>query len=356
MSQTVLSVVLEVEPASVGLLSKLIEQLKASEDVQLPGDTERYLYLKESVPSLHFISMSVFEDPHYDPVFVIEANFDGPPGPFWVQLEAAHGERLRGMVRCCKRPSDEAGPLYDVVTATESRRPVAPYLEARTLRPSVFHQGNRGLTRDRILREGELFLATRIELAQANPAIPNPYRGMAAQQIHGKLRAALLPRFAWLGQAASARITPGERLLDWLRVLAFALAVLFCLSTPGFLLLGFLWILVPQRAIWVTTAGWGQLALFVGLSAVAGALLYSMWPARAGEAAPRRSGGLRLSFANKLTSLAHPLTFTAIVLLLTAICAFAMSLVATPLVLLATGFWSGSPRAVVKVVWWPTFR
>src|SRR4051794_2170746 len=215
MNQTVLSVVLEVEPASVGLLSKLIEQLKASEDVQLPGDTERYLYLKESVPSLHFMSMSVFEDPHYDPLFVVEANFDGRPGPFWAQLEAAHGERLRAMVRCCKRPSDEAGPLYDVITALQSRRPVAPYLEARTLRPSVFHQGNRGLTRDRILRDGQLFLATRREVAQATPAIPNPYRSMAAQQIHRNLRAALLPRFPWLGEAKPARITSAERSLDW---------------------------------------------------------------------------------------------------------------------------------------------
>ena len=62
-AQTTLSVVLEVQPASAGLLSTLIERLKAVEDVQLPGESERYLVLKESVPSLHFMSMSVFEDP-----------------------------------------------------------------------------------------------------------------------------------------------------------------------------------------------------------------------------------------------------------------------------------------------------
>ena len=58
------------------------------------------------------------------------------------------------MLRCCKRPLDEDGPLYDAVTAPDSRAPIAPYLEARTLRPSVFHHGNRGLTRDRILGRG----------------------------------------------------------------------------------------------------------------------------------------------------------------------------------------------------------
>ena len=65
------------------------------------------------------------------------------------------------MLRCCKRPLDEDGPLYDAVTAPDSRAPVAPYFEARTQRPSVFHHGNRGLTRDRILDDERLFLAVR---------------------------------------------------------------------------------------------------------------------------------------------------------------------------------------------------
>jgi hypothetical protein len=341
-AQTTLSVVLEVQPASAGRLSKLIEALKAMEDVQLPGQTERYLVLKESVPSLHFMSMSVFEDPHYDPVFVIEANFDGPPGPFWAQLEQAHGTRLRDMLRCCKRPSDEAGPLYDAVTAEHSRRPIAPYLEARTLRPSVFHHGNRGLTRDRILNEGKLFLATRTELAQADPAIPNPYRAMTAQQIHHTLRAALLPRFAWLDEPRPARIPLAERVADWLRVLLFAFAVLFCLSIPGFVVLGLLWIFAPAAAIWLVTPdwweltlGWRQLLVFAGVAGLGAVLLVGFWPARFGEAAPRRSGGLTLSPRNKLTSLAHPVTFTAFVFGVAVVCAAAMALAAA---LLAVAF------------------
>ena len=79
-----------------------------------------------------------------------------PSGAIWKRRWADH---LRPMLRCCKRPSDEDGPVYDAVTKADSRYPLAPYLERRTLRPSVFHQGNRGLDRDRILREGELFLA-----------------------------------------------------------------------------------------------------------------------------------------------------------------------------------------------------
>src|SRR6202049_370195 len=143
MSQTILSVVLEVEPASARRLSSLIGKLRRAEGRPHARSKDEYSRLKEGVPSLHFMAMSVFQDAHYDPIFVIEANFDGPPGPFWAQLEATLGPDLRPMLRCCKRPSNDDGPLYDAVTKIESRYPLAPYLERKTLCPSVFHQGNR---------------------------------------------------------------------------------------------------------------------------------------------------------------------------------------------------------------------
>jgi hypothetical protein len=231
MRQTILSVVLDVEPQSARRLSDLIEEFK--KDQELPGAAESYSALKQGVPALHFMSMSVFESASYDPIFVIEANFDGPPGPFWAQMEAAFGVQLRPMLRCCKRPADGDGPTYDAVTKPFSRYPLAPYLEKRTLRPSVFHQGNRGLDRDRILAEGELFLATRAALAQPSPTEPNPYRGITAAEIHRKLRAELLGRLPWLAQPAPARVSRLERLVDWGQLVVFAFFALFCLSLPG---------------------------------------------------------------------------------------------------------------------------
>ena len=259
MSQTILSVVLEVEPESAGFLAGLIEDLKRDEEAKPSGS--KYSRLSEGVPSLHFMALSVFQDAQYDPIFVIEVNFDGRPGPFWAQLEATLGSYLRDMLRCCKRPADDAGPLYDAVTKAGSRYPVAPYLEARTLPPSVFHQGNRGLDRDRIAREGDLFLATRTELAQPDPTAPNPYRSMSAQQIHQNLRAALLTRFPWLGEPAPARIPVRERLADWLRLAVFALVAVFCLSLPGLILAP----ITPWRKFVV---------LFAVLTVMAGAFLY----------------------------------------------------------------------------------
>jgi hypothetical protein len=230
MRQTILSVVLDVEPQSARRLSGLIEEFK--KDQERPG-AEWYSELKHGVPSLHFMSMSVFESAIYDPIFVIEANFDGPPGPFWAQMEAAFGIQLRPMLRCCKRPADGDGPIYDAVTKPFSRYPLAPYLEKRTLLPSVFHQGNRGLDRDRILAEGELFLATRTALAQPSPTEPNAYRGITAAEIHRMLRAELIGHFPWLAHPAPPRISWLERLADWGKLVAFAFFALFCLSFPG---------------------------------------------------------------------------------------------------------------------------
>src|SRR5271163_847083 len=221
MRQTTLSVALEVQPESASGLARLIEALPNEEENPDPGYAGKYDRLKAGVPTLHFMSISVFSSADYDPLFVIEANFDGSPGPFWAQLEATLGPQLREMLRFCKKPLNRDGTLYLAVTAPDSRRPLAPYFEARALRPSAFHHGNRGLARERILGEGELFRAVRVELAQRGRTTANPYRAMSAVGIHGALRAAMTPAFPWLNEPAAARISPVERAGDILRLLGF---------------------------------------------------------------------------------------------------------------------------------------
>jgi hypothetical protein len=377
MPQTILSVVLEVVPESGGRLSNLIELLRLEEEAHRSGpnpDDEGYARLKAGVPSLHFMSLSAFQDGRYDPMFIIEANFDGPPGPFWAQMEATLGSHLRSMLRCCKRPMDEDGPLYDAVTTPDSRYPIAAYFERRALIPSVFHQGNRGLTRDRILQEGELFKKTRVVLAQANPNIPNPYRGIKAQEIHTKLRGALLPQFPWLDQPASKRISVWEGIVDHLRLFAFLLAVIFVLSIPGLLLLVFLRAYYPDY-------GLGSLLAVLIVPVLAGFYVYKSRSARRGEAAPTRSGGLTvrsLSTENKATSLANPVTLVVAVIVYGALLIGALSFIIAATMSIITivagaviqviqtfrgvsdGFASVSPiPALVQTfeqLWWPTVR
>jgi hypothetical protein len=227
MKQTTLSVALEVKSESYEHLSSLLDKLHGKHDKA--GSFAEFL---TGITSLHFLSLSLFPGYDYDSLFVIEANFDGEPGPFWAQLEAAIGADLRRYLACCKQPLDEDGPLFDAVTAPDSRAPIAPYLEARSLRPTTYHHGNRGMTRDRILSEFALFNAMRSEL-EANDAM---YRQLEPAGIHRTLREAMVEKFSWLNKPAPKRISFWENIGDLLRFTAFIFGALFVLSVPGLIL------------------------------------------------------------------------------------------------------------------------
>jgi membrane protein implicated in regulation of membrane protease activity len=338
MRQTILSVVLDVDPRSASHLSALIEDFKLYQE---QAGAESYSRLKDGVPSLHFLSMSVFKDTHYDPIFVIEANFDGSPGPFWAHMEATLANHLRPMLRCCKRPADSDGPAYDAVTKPDSRGPVVPYLQLRTLRPSVFHQGNRGLERDRILRERDLFLAIRDVLAQTSPSAPDPYRGIPAAQIHVKLRSAMLAPFPWLASPAPARISWAERAADLGRLLFFLFATFLCLSIPGL-------------AIAPVTPAWRFAVLVAVLAGLVAIGLWRMREPRDGEGVPTRSGGLTtqsLSLKNKITSFANPITLIAGLLLVIALYVTAVTVIGSFVTMLITGLsYSDALRPTARVV------
>ena len=244
MRQITLSVPLEVKPESSGRLSALIDGLKQREDQSNAPQYENFARIIQLVPSLHFMSMSVFPATEYDPLFILEANFDGLPGPFWGQMEAVLGNDLRAILRCCKRPLDKDGALYDAVTQEGSRAPVAPYMEARIQLPSVFHHGNRGLGRDQILGDYALFQDVRNELDKPPAPGVTHWHSLSRVDLHATLRAAMLPGHRWLNEPAPERITAAENLADWSRAIAFVLAALMVLSSPGLLLAS----LVPWRS------------------------------------------------------------------------------------------------------------
>ena len=219
MSQMVLSVVAEVQPLSAAQLRDIAFQLREREETVPPGQ-QAFARWMTSIPVLHFLSMTVFDDDAYDPVFVIEANFDGAPGPFWAQLEAVIGTELREMLRCCKPPRDGRVALFEAVTRPGSRAPVAPLLEALTIRPIVFHQGNRGLDRARIADEAKVFFEVRQELDTGR------YASLAtAAGVHRALREKLVGRFPWLDEKAPGRVTAAENLADFLRFVGVGVGV-----------------------------------------------------------------------------------------------------------------------------------
>jgi hypothetical protein len=233
MRQATFCVPLEVKPESCSRLSALVEEMRRQEDTGQPNLPENFARIKRDIPALHFLSMSVFTAVDYDPLFILEANFDGPPSILWGQIEAAFGPRLREILRCCKKPLTRDSALYEAVTAPGSQVPVAPYLEARVQRPSVFHHGNRGLTRNQILDEAGLFAAARGELDAVIEDGPSPYRGINANAIHALLRKKMLSAYPWLADRPRRRISLTEHALDILKLLAFAIGVLLMLSLPG---------------------------------------------------------------------------------------------------------------------------
>jgi hypothetical protein len=224
---------LDVKPESGPQLAMLLERIREEQDDKGNPDLPNFARIIREVPSAHFLSMSLFAHAAYDPFLIIEANFDGEPGPFWAQFEAAIGtERLREVLGCCKCPGDGTAALHAAVTRKGASAPVALYLERRSHRPSVFHHGNRGLTRDRILLEQALALAIERELDGHSP----DYRAMEPVAIHAALRGRLVERFPWLEEPAQGRLGPLRGFLDWVRLGLFASLVLAALILPGALL------------------------------------------------------------------------------------------------------------------------
>jgi membrane protein implicated in regulation of membrane protease activity len=255
MKQTTLCVPLEVKPESCGRLCQIIEHLRRREDKEhkVPANFAR---ITEGVPTLHFMSLSVFTSPEYDPIFILEANFDGSPGVFWGQIEALLAKDLRNIVRCCKRPLDGDGALYEAVTAADSRVPVAQYFEARTQQPSVFHHGNRGMTRNRIFEESALFKAVRDELDAPGS---ETYRPLDPVAMHQRLRERMLGGHPWLEAPPPGRITRAERAKDLAKLAAFAVALIFVVALPGFLLA----LLLPPAAYLLVVLIAAALAIYL---------------------------------------------------------------------------------------------
>lgn len=212
MAHTVLSVVAEVQPDSIVTLRQRIAAFAAAVDEEGRPLTAR-------LSKLHFMSLSVFDDPHYDPLLVFENNFDGSPKAHWEEISKALGSWLRPIFACCKVAREpQFAPLFQA-DATET---LAPFLAAHTVPPAAFHIGNPGMTVDRIQRERVLAAAVRSEL---DGDIAH-FRELPPSGIHAELRKRLLPTFDWLDRQES-RVTRLQRLGIWIDALVnFLLPVL----------------------------------------------------------------------------------------------------------------------------------
>ncbi len=201
MSQTVLAVIAEVEASSLDLLRARVRDWRA-QAIDRPSGQQVSLYA--AVPTLHFMSLSVFDDPNWDPLLVFESNFDGDPDAYWQVVDCVLASELRPILAYTK---DAQAPEYEAVFRPGSNQALTPFLKAHTVRPVAYHVGNVGLTVDRIRREHALMLALRDAVDTAPPAL----RSAAPVAIHARLRDVFVPQFPWLATAESRRSLPHAR-------------------------------------------------------------------------------------------------------------------------------------------------
>jgi len=213
-------VILESNPTSFDVLKTRVDDLAQKENPPLSG-VPRYVRLKK-IQHLHFMSLQIFEDPHYDPLLVFENNYDGDCDAYWAAVETEIGDDLRAILACTK-PAIE--PRWTAVFANGSKIPLADFLKAYSVGPSALHIGATGLTIDRIQRERQL--SDDIEAYLGAEAVP--FGGKSPAAMHAELRRWALPKYSWLGET-EARRTLGEWISYILAAIPWALAVLIPLA------------------------------------------------------------------------------------------------------------------------------
>lgn len=86
----------------------------------------------------------VFRDGHYDPLFLLEVNFDGPEPAFWHALDAATGRDLVKMLCFCAMTHDN-GPTQRFKAVCKTGQGLPALMQKLSVRPTASHLGNRGL-------------------------------------------------------------------------------------------------------------------------------------------------------------------------------------------------------------------
>ena len=225
MAQTIATVAFEALPTTVTLLEKAITAFRR---MQEPDDGPAYMDLSRNLPTLHFMSIMVFRDSTYDPLFLMEVNFDGDPREFWKALCRIAGKPIIDIMRYCAPPRDAgAAQAFADMLATGDGLPGV--LAAAAVHPTASHLGNRGLPRTQIEAEAALFDRAQQALNAGDAA----YRAQAPADIHKTLRGSVLADFAWLDTPSPPRITREENIADWRNLIVFASLALAVLAVPG---------------------------------------------------------------------------------------------------------------------------
>lgn len=215
---TIVDIIVEANPTSLDVLKTRIAALEQSENPPTQN-VPRFVRLKK-IEHLHFMSIQIFEDQHFDPLLVFENNYDGGTGQYWKSVENCIGNDLREIFACTKPAID---PRWAPLFASGSQLSLMPFLKEYSLSPSASHIGATGMTVDRIKREH--ILCDDIELYLNTQA--KQLRALRADTVHQQLRqwALAKPPYVWLNTPEPRR-TMSEWVADWILLLLHVLPAL----------------------------------------------------------------------------------------------------------------------------------
>jgi hypothetical protein len=266
---TIVDVVLEVNPDSSSLLQLLVLELTQREFPDFPN--------LQRISHLHFMSMQVFEDPHFDPLFIFENNFDGDAAIYWPEVLSIIGDDLRAIFACTKAAVDKDWAHLFNTGSTDS---LIPFINKCSVAPSASHIGAVGISLDRIKRDSSVFDAVQTELGISN----NKYTTGTAAAMHDQLRKWAVAPFPWLNQPDPAPIAKERQTYRFANLkpllplaIKIGIAALLVLVGMGFLYLPYFW---PHQASHVRNL----LAIIVGVATIAvlllglsGIVVFAIW-------------------------------------------------------------------------------
>jgi hypothetical protein len=185
---TISDVVLEINPKSFQTLCTRLQDFASKEDPKTGAPS--FVRVKQ-IDQLHFMSLQVFQDRHFDPLLILESNFDGDATKYWKKTLELLGQDLRAIFACTKSALD---PRWIGLFQVDSAMSLDDFVIAHSLRPSATHVGALGMSFKRIDRDREVYEAVQEKLGVS--AIQ--FRGSTPRKIQENLRAWAESEYSWL--------------------------------------------------------------------------------------------------------------------------------------------------------------
>lgn len=202
----IVDILLEADPNSLELMRNRTQALANREDPKVKG-APAFIRLQQ-IPQLHFMSVQIIEDDHFDPVLVFENNFEGDPETYWQGVLTQLSGDLRGIFACTKEAKQKQwAPLF----VPGNNDSLVPFLQAHSCSPSAQHFGAVANSLLSISRGREVFEDIQTELGPAGSV----YRKLDAPAVHNALRQWALGKYAWLSRAETPTTDQALNTYKW---------------------------------------------------------------------------------------------------------------------------------------------